>query len=115
MTEARDERDHHDAFERAPSGDVAESALATGFSSGNGPPARGTGTAMEAASSAGKYSGRSAAWTFRAGAWFPALQLAIFPHDQNQGNLLAAVTWIGLLLLLVSTGLETDLDVIVRR
>jgi Kef-type K+ transport system membrane component KefB len=49
------------------------------------------------------------------GHWFPALQLAIFPHDQNQGNLLSAVTWIGLLLLLVSTGLETDLDLIVRR
>ena len=49
------------------------------------------------------------------GHWFPALQLAIFPHDQNQGNLLAAVTWIGLILLLLSTGLETDLDLIVRK
>ena len=49
------------------------------------------------------------------GHWFPASELAIFPHDQNQANLLAGVTWIGLLLLLLSTGLETDLDLIVRK
>ncbi len=49
------------------------------------------------------------------GHWFPAAQLAVFPHDQNQSNLLAATTWLGLLLLLFSTGLETDFNLIVRK
>jgi Kef-type K+ transport system membrane component KefB/nucleotide-binding universal stress UspA family protein len=49
------------------------------------------------------------------GHWFPSAQLAVFPHDQNQSNLLAATTWLGLLLLLFSTGLETDFNLIVRK
>jgi Kef-type K+ transport system membrane component KefB len=49
------------------------------------------------------------------GHWFPRLELAIFPHDQNQANLLAATTWLGLLLLLFATGLETDINLIVRK
>jgi len=49
------------------------------------------------------------------GHWFPALYLAIFPHDQEQANVLAAVSWVGLLLLMLSTGLEINLDLIKRR
>ena len=49
------------------------------------------------------------------GHWFPALQSAIFPHDQNQANMLAGVSWLGLLLLILVTGLETDLDLVLRK
>jgi Kef-type K+ transport system membrane component KefB len=49
------------------------------------------------------------------GHYFPALSLAIFPHDQGQANLLAAVSWVGLLLLMLSTGLEINLNLIKRR
>ena len=40
------------------------------------------------------------------GHWFPALQLAIFPHDQNQGNLLAAghLDWVDLAALIDRVG-----------
>lgn len=46
---------------------------------------------------------------------FPALQSHIFPSDQNQANLLSAVSWLGVLILLVVTGLETDLNLIIRK
>ena len=43
------------------------------------------------------------------------LQAQIFPADQTQANILSAEAWLGVLFLLVVTGLETDLNLIVRK
>lgn len=48
------------------------------------------------------------------GAVMPGLQHAIFPDSETQKKMLDAVSELGVLLLLLSTGLETDLD-LVRR
>lgn len=45
----------------------------------------------------------------------PNLQGAIFPKSQEQSNLLSVVSWLGVLFLLIVTGLETDLNLIVRK
>lgn len=47
-------------------------------------------------------------------AW-PEAQRVLFPIEQHQADLLAAVSWIGVLFLLICTGLETDLGLIKRR
>lgn len=49
------------------------------------------------------------------GALAPALQSAVFPRSQHQSDLLGVVSWLGVLFLLVVTGLETDLGLIKRR
>jgi Kef-type K+ transport system membrane component KefB/nucleotide-binding universal stress UspA family protein len=49
------------------------------------------------------------------GALLPALQHQIFPKDQTQANLLSVVSWLGVLFLLIVTGLETDLNLIIRK
>jgi Kef-type K+ transport system membrane component KefB len=49
------------------------------------------------------------------GALAPALQHYIFPHDQHQADLLSAISWLGVLFLIICTGLETDLGLIKRR
>jgi Kef-type K+ transport system membrane component KefB len=49
------------------------------------------------------------------GVLLPDLQSSIFPVDQHQADLLAVVSWIGVLFLLIVTGLETDLRLIKRR
>jgi K+:H+ antiporter len=43
---------------------------------------------------------------------WPELQIAIFPRSQTQADLLAVISWIGVLFLLIVTGLETDLRLI---
>ncbi len=45
----------------------------------------------------------------------PDLQRHIFPQSQSQSDLLSVVSWLGVLFLLVVTGLETDLNLIVRK
>jgi Kef-type K+ transport system membrane component KefB/nucleotide-binding universal stress UspA family protein len=45
----------------------------------------------------------------------PNLQGDIFPKSQAQSDLLSVVSWLGVLFLLVVTGLETDLNLIVRK
>lgn len=45
----------------------------------------------------------------------PGLRTALFPAEQHQADLLSVVGWLGVLLLILVTGLETDLDLIVRR
>lgn len=45
----------------------------------------------------------------------PAVQAAIFPQSQAQSDLLAVVSWLGVLFLLIVTGLETDLNLILRK
>ncbi|MBW4635708.1 MAG: cation:proton antiporter [Iphinoe sp. HA4291-MV1] len=45
----------------------------------------------------------------------PNLQEHIFPKTQAQSDLLSVVSWLGVLFLLVVTGLETDLNLIVRK
>jgi Kef-type K+ transport system membrane component KefB/nucleotide-binding universal stress UspA family protein len=45
----------------------------------------------------------------------PNLQSSIFPHSQAQSDLLSVVSWLGVLFLLIVTGLETDLKLIVRK
>ena len=45
----------------------------------------------------------------------PAVQSAIFPKSQSQSDLLAVVSWLGVLFLLIVTGLETDLNLILRK
>lgn len=45
----------------------------------------------------------------------PSLQEALFPPRQSQYDLLAGVAWLGVLALLIVTGLETDVALIVRR
>ncbi len=49
------------------------------------------------------------------GLLLPQLQSAVFPVSQHQADLLAVVSWLGVLCLLVITGLETDLGLIKRR
>jgi Kef-type K+ transport system membrane component KefB/nucleotide-binding universal stress UspA family protein len=49
------------------------------------------------------------------GALLPSFQSQIFPRDQMQSNLLAVVSWLGVLFLLIVTGLETDLNLIIRK
>jgi Kef-type K+ transport system membrane component KefB len=49
------------------------------------------------------------------GALLPGLRAAVFPHSQTQSDVLSAVAWLGVLCLLISTGLETDLPLIVRK
>ncbi len=45
----------------------------------------------------------------------PNVQHYIFPHSQAQSDLISVVSWLGVLFLLVVTGLETDLNLIVRK
>jgi Kef-type K+ transport system membrane component KefB/nucleotide-binding universal stress UspA family protein len=45
----------------------------------------------------------------------PTVQAQIFPKSQIQADLLSVVSWLGVLFLLVVTGLETDLNLIVRK
>ena len=45
----------------------------------------------------------------------PALQAGIFPKSQAQSDLLAVISWLGVLFLLIVTGLETDLNLILRK
>ncbi|OUL33576.1 cation:proton antiporter [Nostoc sp. 106C] len=45
----------------------------------------------------------------------PNLQHHIFPQSQAQSDLLSVVSWLGVLFLLIVTGLETDLNLIVRK
>lgn len=42
----------------------------------------------------------------------PELQSALFPRDALQFHLLEVIAWLGMILLLLMTGLETDLDVL---
>ncbi|MFV8754867.1 cation:proton antiporter [Nannocystaceae bacterium ST9] len=49
------------------------------------------------------------------GVLLPDLQASVFPVDQHQADLLAVVSWLGVLCLLIITGLETDLGLIKRR
>lgn len=46
---------------------------------------------------------------------FPELQATIFPSVQHQADLLSVVAWLGVLFLLVVTGLETDIQLILRK
>ncbi|MDC0669872.1 cation:proton antiporter domain-containing protein [Nannocystis radixulma] len=46
---------------------------------------------------------------------WPEAQHTLFPKDQHLADLLAAISWIGVLFLLICTGLETDLGLIKRR
>ncbi|MGF1934573.1 MAG: cation:proton antiporter [Nostoc sp. ChiQUE02] len=45
----------------------------------------------------------------------PDLQAHIFPKSQEQSNLLSVISWLGVLFLLIVTGLETDLKLILRK
>ncbi len=45
----------------------------------------------------------------------PTLRHEVFPASQAQSDLLSVVAWLGVLFLLVVTGLETDLNLIVRK
>ncbi|MEH1871550.1 cation:proton antiporter domain-containing protein [Nostoc sp.] len=45
----------------------------------------------------------------------PDLQADIFPKSQEQSNLLSVISWLGVLFLLIVTGLETDLKLILRK
>lgn len=45
----------------------------------------------------------------------PGVFLLLFPQDPAQYHLIEAVSWVGLLMLLIVTGLETDLELIVNR
>ncbi|WP_266080325.1 cation:proton antiporter domain-containing protein [Haladaptatus caseinilyticus] len=45
----------------------------------------------------------------------PGLFISLFPPHPSQYHLLEAVSWLGLLMLLVITGFETDLDLIASR
>ena len=49
------------------------------------------------------------------GALWPEVQHYIFPKDQHQADLLSAISWLGVILLLIVTGLETDIRLIKRR
>jgi Kef-type K+ transport system membrane component KefB len=49
------------------------------------------------------------------GVVLPDLQVAVFPVSQHQSDLLSVVSWLGVLCLLIITGLETDLGLIKRR
>jgi Kef-type K+ transport system membrane component KefB len=45
----------------------------------------------------------------------PELQAEIFPPIQSQSDLLSVVTWLGVLFLLIVTGFETDIRLILER
>lgn len=45
----------------------------------------------------------------------PELQAEIFPAVQSQADLLSVVTWLGVLFLLIVTGFETDIRLILER
>ncbi|HEY9906311.1 MAG TPA: cation:proton antiporter [Thermosynechococcaceae cyanobacterium] len=45
----------------------------------------------------------------------PSLYGQIFPQSQIQADLLSVVSWLGVLFLLIVTGLETDLNLIIRK
>ncbi|MEH2235441.1 cation:proton antiporter domain-containing protein [Nostoc sp.] len=49
------------------------------------------------------------------GLLLPDLQALIFPKSQNQSDLLSVISWLGVLFLLIVTGLETDLKLILRK
>jgi Kef-type K+ transport system membrane component KefB/nucleotide-binding universal stress UspA family protein len=49
------------------------------------------------------------------GALLPGFQAQIFPRSQAQADLLSVVSWLGVLFLLIVTGLETDLNLILRK
>ena len=49
------------------------------------------------------------------GILFPGVQQALFPPSQTQSDVLGAEAWIGVLFLLIVTGLETDLNLILRK
>jgi len=46
---------------------------------------------------------------------FPTVQAQIFPKSQTQSDLLSVISWLGVLFLLIVTGLETDLNLIIRK
>lgn len=46
---------------------------------------------------------------------FPNFRAALFPSSQAQADLLSVIAWLGVLFLLVVTGLETDLNLILRK
>lgn len=46
---------------------------------------------------------------------FPELQASIFPAVQSQADLLSVVAWLGVLFLLIVTGLETDLQLVIQK
>ncbi len=49
------------------------------------------------------------------GHWFPGLQEAVFQPEQSQADMLAAITWVGLLLFLMEAGFEVRLDLLRRN
>jgi Kef-type K+ transport system membrane component KefB len=49
------------------------------------------------------------------GVFAPHIQADLFPKSQHQSDLLGVVSWIGVLFLLIVTGLETDIGLIKRR
>lgn len=49
------------------------------------------------------------------GVLLPDVQASVFPMEQHQADLLAVVSWLGVICLLIITGLETDLGLIKRR
>ncbi len=49
------------------------------------------------------------------GALAPEVQAFVFPKSQHQADLLSAISWLGVLFLLIVTGLETDIALIKRR
>lgn len=49
------------------------------------------------------------------GLLLPDLHAQIFPTSQQQSDLLSVVSWLGVLCLLIVTGLETDLKLIIRK
>ena len=49
------------------------------------------------------------------GHWFPGLQQAVFRPEQSQSDMLAAITWVGLLLFLMEAGFEVRLDLLRRN
>nr|MDZ8008334.1 cation:proton antiporter [Nostoc sp. DedSLP05] len=49
------------------------------------------------------------------GLLLPDLQAHIFPKSQEQSDLLSVISWLGVLFLLIVTGLETDLKLILRK
>jgi Kef-type K+ transport system membrane component KefB/nucleotide-binding universal stress UspA family protein len=49
------------------------------------------------------------------GALRPEWFASVFPHSQHQSDLLGVVTWLGVIFLLLVTGLETDLGLIRRQ
>lgn len=49
------------------------------------------------------------------GRFFPEFHAKLFPHEQLQADLLAAISWIGVIFLLIVIGLETDLNLIKRK